>query len=289
MDQEKMHTFAVKWLMKLYEPNAFPTFARDFQFEEDCEALGFLQDGGVLFREAYPEYSECWDTADFVKYVDDAELLGSGIYSKWYGLDHWAETFESGPYRSIADAFERGLEHLARLTRNTKPIAGIAGHPVESMELEIRQKIGHGVHASQTIIASIDGICQIFMDKYGFEKYWDDLSEEEKHKDCYRTLFTGDPALIAKCIQRLLPVAVRAQKEEKEREKNMCFFCYNSLEEIKAVDWFLFLRDVQGGVIKGSGFYTDDCKEIRDVAAILRNVWPQFYWLDMPPEAQGLE
>jgi len=73
----------------------------DYLFEEifgnECKALCFVMDCGSSFEEKYSNGESLYNPDALIKIiesVDDYQLLGNAIFSKWRGITHWS--YESG-------------------------------------------------------------------------------------------------------------------------------------------------------------------------------------------------
>ncbi len=115
MTQEKIHSFALKWLQK-YEDDNTPRRLLEEDFAPDCFDLGFEMDCGNSFEERYS--FEAFRNPDafskVVASIDDPMFLGAAIFSKWRGITHWWEQdlFETQNKAWFITAFKR----LAQIT-----------------------------------------------------------------------------------------------------------------------------------------------------------------------------
>jgi hypothetical protein len=85
----------------------------DLSFADDCKSYGFKMDCGESFTEAFKDKNVFNDSQEF---INDVQLLGSAIFSKWRYYNHW-----SGPGESILSErnkawFVIALERLRSLT-----------------------------------------------------------------------------------------------------------------------------------------------------------------------------
>lgn len=94
-DIRQVHGFAVKWCDKFLDQKTNYIELIDHYMADDCDALGFKMDCGNAFSERYG--NAVYDYEELNKVIDqvnDIELLGSAIYSKWRYFNHWAYTGE---------------------------------------------------------------------------------------------------------------------------------------------------------------------------------------------------
>ncbi len=88
---KEIHNFAVKWLDKFRNQEIDYIELVDHYLADDCDALGFEMDSGEEFSKRYG--SAVYDYRELQKiidYINDIELLGSAIYSRWRYFNHWA-------------------------------------------------------------------------------------------------------------------------------------------------------------------------------------------------------
>ena len=88
-DMKEVYNFAVKWLDKFRNQEIDYIELVDHYLADDCKELGFEMDSGEEFSKRYGsavyEYKELNKIID---YVNDIELLGSAIYSRWRYFNH---------------------------------------------------------------------------------------------------------------------------------------------------------------------------------------------------------
>ena len=88
---KKVHNFAVKWCDKFQNPQINYIELVDHYMADDCDALGFHMDSGDEFSKRYGSAVYDYEELDkIIDYVNDIELLGSAIYSRWRYFNHWA-------------------------------------------------------------------------------------------------------------------------------------------------------------------------------------------------------
>ncbi|MCI9536239.1 MAG: hypothetical protein HFG53_15815 [Lachnospiraceae bacterium] len=112
MDKKRIHEFSLYWLGKYKKPET-----QDYELEEgfasECFSLGFEMDCGKAFESVYG--SAAFHNADDVKKisssVQDVQILGNAIFSKWRYFTHWAHSAPDREWFIIA------LSRLAELTK----------------------------------------------------------------------------------------------------------------------------------------------------------------------------
>ena len=87
MDKAKIHAFAEKWISE-FQTRHIRTAEQLMGAE--CAALGFVMDCGKSFAAKYPDAFMDNENLDrCIKEIDDLQLLGNAIYSKWRFYQHW--------------------------------------------------------------------------------------------------------------------------------------------------------------------------------------------------------
>lgn len=92
-DMTQIHTFAIKWSDKFRDQDINYIELVDHFMADDCDVLGFEMDCGNAFETKYGK--AVYDDRELTKVidsVDDVNLLGSAIYSRWRYFNHWAYT-----------------------------------------------------------------------------------------------------------------------------------------------------------------------------------------------------
>ena len=88
MDKAKIHAFAERWISEF---QARHIRSAEQLMGDECAALKFVMDRGKSLVEKYPD---AWlDNENFdrcIKEIDDLQLLGNAIYSKWRFYQYWA-------------------------------------------------------------------------------------------------------------------------------------------------------------------------------------------------------
>lgn len=86
---KNIHDFAVKWYDKFRDQRINPIKLVDHYMADDCNALGFKMDCGNAFSERYGKAAYDYEELDkIIDEVNDIEVLGSAIYSRWRYFNH---------------------------------------------------------------------------------------------------------------------------------------------------------------------------------------------------------
>lgn len=94
-DMRQVHDFAVKWCDKFRDQKINYIELVDHYMADDCDALGFKMDCGDAFSERYGKAANDYEELNkIIDEVNDIELLGSAVYSRWRYFNHWAYTGE---------------------------------------------------------------------------------------------------------------------------------------------------------------------------------------------------
>jgi len=116
MNQEKIHSFALKWLQKYKDDNT-PGGECEESFAPECLDLEFKMDCGNSFQECYSfkAFSNPEAFSEIVASISDPMFLGTAIFSKWRGITHWwnEDLFEAHNRTWFIIAFTR----LAEITK----------------------------------------------------------------------------------------------------------------------------------------------------------------------------
>jgi hypothetical protein len=120
-----IHLFAKVWLDRLqknaYRSSAF--FIQDFTewFGEECRLLGFEMDCGQKFlarleedKQKNPEKS----LEELISNIYNWEVLGSGLFSRWRYITHWAS---SSPSEEVKHYTPWLILVLRQLKKSTAP------------------------------------------------------------------------------------------------------------------------------------------------------------------------
>ncbi|MEG0355980.1 MAG: hypothetical protein RR621_10065 [Lachnospiraceae bacterium] len=114
----EIHEFAVHWLEKYKSETTTERDVTD-SFDIECVTLGFEMDCGKAFETALPNTNALNDADALYAIIDkiqDANLLGSAIFSKWRGITHWEESSLLAP--KCRNWFITAFSRLEILTSN---------------------------------------------------------------------------------------------------------------------------------------------------------------------------
>ena len=85
-----IYAFA-KYYFNIFRNPKASNFQVEEGFAEKCFSLGFEMDCGKSFTKKYPDAFRTAEELDkIIDDVDDANLLGSAIFSQWRNLTHWS-------------------------------------------------------------------------------------------------------------------------------------------------------------------------------------------------------
>ena len=88
MDKAKIHAFAEKWISEF---QARHIHTAEQLMGDECAALGFVMDCGKSFAAKYPDaFMDNENLVLYINEIDNLQLLGNAIYSKWRFYQHWA-------------------------------------------------------------------------------------------------------------------------------------------------------------------------------------------------------
>ena len=89
MDKAKIHSFAERWISEFQARHI--RNAEELMGDE-CASLEFVMDCGKSFAAKYPDaFTDNENLIRYINEVDDLQLLGNAIYSKWRFHQHWDE------------------------------------------------------------------------------------------------------------------------------------------------------------------------------------------------------
>lgn len=87
----KRYQIAVKWLRLFENQDTTIDELVNRNFVDDCKSLGFVSDHGKMFKKVYGDAFFDVDELDIVSAtINDVNLLGSAIFSRWRGLTYWS-------------------------------------------------------------------------------------------------------------------------------------------------------------------------------------------------------
>ena len=91
IDFKKINKFALRY-QQLYATAEDHYGDLESKFGDDCFGVGFEMDCGKAFIDAfgYEAIDKYEGLKTVIDRIDDPMLLGSGIFSKWRGITHWA-------------------------------------------------------------------------------------------------------------------------------------------------------------------------------------------------------
>ena len=88
-DMKKIHAFSVKWSERFRKQNIDYRELIDHCMADNCEELNFKMDSGKEFIKLYGDAFENGRELDrIINDIDDVDLLGSAIYSRWSCFEH---------------------------------------------------------------------------------------------------------------------------------------------------------------------------------------------------------
>lgn len=117
-NKKEIYAFAVHWLEKYRNPDTTEREVID-GYDEACFALGFVMDCGESFEAEFPGKKAFQDAAvleEVINQIQDIQLLGSAIFSKWRFVTYW--TLSSLLEPEYRDWFMIAFSRLVMLTAN---------------------------------------------------------------------------------------------------------------------------------------------------------------------------
>ena len=168
-DMKQVHAFAVKWCYKFCAPQINYTELLDHHMAYDCDALGFDMDYGNAFYERYGKAVNDHDELDkIIDDVNDVDLLGSAIYSRWRYFNHWAYKREEILERKNRSWFILALGRLIRLTSSFKFEATPKEIRIVSNNISEERYLNSTDEVEQDITINSEG--QVWFSAYTFGK-----------------------------------------------------------------------------------------------------------------------
>lgn len=116
LEQNKTYEFAIRWIEKFKKENIDFLELVDHFIADEFEKLGFKMDCGDAFGKQYGK--AVYDNRELVRIIDsidDINLLGSAIYSRWRYFNHWAFDAAEILNPQNRDWFITALERLSIL------------------------------------------------------------------------------------------------------------------------------------------------------------------------------
>ncbi len=165
----EIYDFAQKWLF--WFQNGGEEDSENFR--QDCRSLGFSMDCGQAFISAFPHtraFQDAGGLEGVIDQVEDPELLGSALFSKWRWITHWEY---HGDLRSEENCrwFTLALTRMVELTQPLeRPMPGKI-HFLRLISEKIRDGdvLCRGALYEQQITLFRDGRAEI-LDRYFGEK-----------------------------------------------------------------------------------------------------------------------
>ncbi len=115
--KDQIHRFALLWMSKFQDTNTTYHQLVDRTLARDCQALGFVMDGGKAFQAKYGDAIYDYKALRLViDDVTDIELLGSAIYSQWHYFDFRTNNAETIVKHNNRTWFTLAFNRLAELT-----------------------------------------------------------------------------------------------------------------------------------------------------------------------------
>lgn len=203
---QKVYIFAKKWLEKFCNSQADEMEFTEYYMADDCRALEFIMDSGKAFEEKYGLAASSYDELkEVINKIDNIELLGSAIYSRWRYFNHWAMGGESILEFKNRAWFITALNRLIELTEDNlfgrltkvKIVSdGLRYGPMPEPDEEVEQSL--------TIRA--DG--RVWLYGYNYEIY------RENNNKASRRVYLKIESDIAKKILRLIAKHFTLHSEE---------------------------------------------------------------------------
>lgn len=123
-ENKKVYDFAIKWLNKFKDKTlSYKEFTNN-QMGKKCSELGFQVYCGHTFLEKYGKINNLENFKKIIEELEDINLLGSTIYSKWSYFGTWVYNELEIIEDKNREWFIIALEHLAKLSKD-KPYGDI--------------------------------------------------------------------------------------------------------------------------------------------------------------------
>ena len=113
-DIKQINAFANKWLLKFNDENINYLELVENDFGDECFALKFEMGCGHSFAEKYGRaFDNVEELKKVIENINDINLLGSAIFSKWRYFNHWAYSGEEILKEENREWFILSLNRLA--------------------------------------------------------------------------------------------------------------------------------------------------------------------------------
>ena len=169
----------------------------DHYLADDCDALGFEMDSGEAFSKRYGNaVNNYGELKKIIDYINDIELLGSAIYSRWRYFNHWAYDGEEILELKNRSWFILALNRLVILSAERPFIfkgipktihivsSNICYGPCPEPTDEVEQHLTCGVHSVDTKRNYVEILrFKLFHDYFAFEE--DDQNNKRKVLEKY--------------------------------------------------------------------------------------------------------
>ena len=120
LDRLQVHSFSKKWSNKFRNPQTDYLELVDHYLADECDEIGFNMDGGVEFSKRYGKaVFELKELEKIIHNVNDLEILGSAIYSRWRCFNHWSNNSEEILEVNHREWFILALDRLAKLSESS--------------------------------------------------------------------------------------------------------------------------------------------------------------------------
>ncbi len=198
LPMKQIYSFTIKWLNKFRDENINYIELVDRYMAEDCEALGFIMDCGVAFKNKYGFHiGDNEALSRSIDQVTDIQALGSAIYSQWRYFNHWAYSAEEILEPQNREWFIIALSRLGWLAiRQLKLFKGIP----QKVRI-ISNNIGYGPEPApcdeveQRITINAEG--RVWFSAYNYG------SGFEKHEKCRSRIFKMEKAAAVNVLTKL--------------------------------------------------------------------------------------
>lgn len=120
-DWGQLYHFALKWLYRFQNNEIDYIELAGRRLGDDCERIGFVMDSGEGFIHEYGKaYTDTNTLKRVIEEINDTDLMGSAIYSKWRYFNHWAWEGTEILEFSSREWFVLILERLAEIAKENQ-------------------------------------------------------------------------------------------------------------------------------------------------------------------------